>query len=59
MTSKTPIKCPYCSNDKISKNGHSKAGNQVYNCNNKPAHTKTLQKPTQTKPTNLTYEIKF
>ncbi|MDR2700192.1 MAG: hypothetical protein LBC12_05220 [Nitrososphaerota archaeon] len=59
MTSKTPIKYPYCGNDKISKNGHNKAGKQVYNYNNKPAHTKTLQKPTQTKPTNLTYEIKF
>jgi transposase-like protein len=42
MTSKTPIKCPYCGNDKVSKNGHSKAGKQVYNYNNKPAHTKTL-----------------
>jgi transposase-like protein len=35
MTSKTLIKCPYCGSDKVSKNGHSKAGKQVYNCNNK------------------------
>ncbi len=35
MTSKTLIKCPCCGSTKISKNGHSKAGKQVYNCNNK------------------------
>jgi transposase-like protein len=35
MTTKITIKCPYCGSDKISKNGHSKAGKQVYNCNNK------------------------
>ncbi|MDR2699364.1 MAG: hypothetical protein LBC12_00835 [Nitrososphaerota archaeon] len=35
MTPKTLIKCPYCGGDKVSKNGHSKAGKQVYNCNNK------------------------
>jgi transposase-like protein len=28
------IKCPFCGNDKTSKNGHNKTGKQVYNCNN-------------------------
>ena len=28
------VRCPFCGNDKISKNGHNKTGKQVYNCNN-------------------------
>jgi transposase-like protein len=35
MVTKTLIKCPYCGSTQTSKNGHSKAGKQVYNCNNK------------------------
>jgi transposase-like protein len=42
MTSKTLIKCPYCGGDKVSKNGHSKAGKQVYNCNNKACKRKNF-----------------
>ncbi len=30
----TTVKCPYCGSENISKNGHSKAGKQVYRCNN-------------------------
>ena len=42
MTSKILIKCPYCGSDKVSKNGHSKAGKQVYNCNNKTCTRKNF-----------------
>jgi transposase-like protein len=28
------VKCPFCGSEKVSKNGHSKIGKQVYNCNN-------------------------
>ncbi|MCL2643153.1 MAG: IS1-like element transposase [Candidatus Bathyarchaeota archaeon] len=28
------IRCPFCSSNKISKNGHNKTGKQVYNCKN-------------------------
>jgi transposase-like protein len=42
MTSKTLIKCPYCGSVKVSKNGHSKAGKQVYNCNNKACTRKNF-----------------
>ncbi len=42
MTSKSLIRCPCCGSDKISKNGHSKAGKQVYNCNNKACTRKNF-----------------
>jgi transposase-like protein len=28
------IKCPFCGDEKISKNGYNKTGKQVYNCKN-------------------------
>ena len=28
------IKCPHCGSEQVSKNGHNKAGKQVYRCNN-------------------------
>jgi transposase-like protein len=33
---------PYCGSDKVSKNGHSKTGKQVYNCNNKACTRKNF-----------------
>jgi transposase-like protein len=42
MVTKTIIKCPYCGSDKASKNGHSKTGKQVYNCNNKTCTRKNF-----------------
>ena len=35
MATKTlTIRCPHCGSDNVSKNGHNKAGKQVYRCNN-------------------------
>ena len=31
------IKCPHCGSEQVSRNGHNKAGTQVYRCNN-PAY---------------------
>ena len=35
MATKTlTIRCPHCGSDNVRKNGHNKAGKQVYRCNN-------------------------
>ena len=35
METKTAkVQCPFCGSGKVSKNGHNKTGNHVYNCRN-------------------------
>lgn len=34
ITKTITVKCPFCGNEKVSKNGHNSTGKQVYNCNN-------------------------
>ena len=34
VTKTVTIKCPHCGSEQVRKNGHNKAGKQVYRCNN-------------------------
>ena len=34
VTKMVTIRCPNCGSEQVSRNGHSKAGKQVYRCNN-------------------------
>ena len=34
VTKTVTVRCPHCGSEQVSKNGHNKAGKQVYRCNN-------------------------
>ena len=42
MTKTVAVKCPICTSENISKNGHNATGKQVYNCNNQACKRRTF-----------------
>ena len=42
VTKEVTVRCPHCGSEQVSRNGHNKAGKQVYRCNNPACRHKTF-----------------